>query len=77
MPQPENDWGLNYPRDYVMSPWEIWRLSNYSTWPNGKCYDEQPDDLVQDFVTLNEDYAYQVHHLKKPTVEKPKSFSDL
>lgn len=77
MPEPTADWGLNYPDYYIVPAWEFWRLSNYTVYPNAMGYDDQPQDIIDDFVCLNEVYAYQVHHLKKPTANKPKSFSDL
>jgi hypothetical protein len=55
---------LNYPADYIVNAWIIWRLSNYTVYPNGKSYDEQPQDLIDDLLLLNRFYAYHVASFK-------------
>lgn len=59
------DFTLHYPEDYIIHAWQVWRLSNYAVYPNGKAYDDQPKDLLQDFWTLN-----ALYHAQKLDIER-------
>lgn len=61
---PEGRGGLWYPRDYILPCFAVWRLSNYTTFPNGKPYDAQSTRLLDDFIRLNRRLGYWVQQLK-------------
>lgn len=62
--KPTIDWGLNYPKSYIFFAWRVWRMSSYAVYPNGKPYDEQPHDLIEDFFELERSYSYEAAYLK-------------
>lgn len=62
--EPEETGGLWYPEDYILPRFAVWRLSNYTVFPNGKPYDAQRKRLLDDFNRLNTRLGYWLHRLK-------------
>lgn len=60
-----DDWGLNYPADYLLPRFRVWHRSNYTVYPNGLAYDDQPLALLDDFDTLELVYALFYKRMSK------------
>ncbi len=78
-PTRDDDLGTNYPADYLLRPFNIWYDSGLQVWPNGRSYDEQDPQLVDDFFEMLHELNYQIWALKNPDEQRPPAptFEDL
>jgi len=66
------DFGLHYPREYVLSTWL--RLRDWGEYPNGLPYDAQPARLLADYAALDERYGDIYEKLKADNDWQPETF---
>lgn len=58
--------GLNYDKEYVIPRFMVWVRSGYTVWPSGVSgMDNQPSDLVADFMMLLNELDIQMSEVKQ------------